>query len=301
MNSRNTMKLGIQIPNFSYPDGLSNMADKLKEIVTTIDSGDFYSLWVMDHYYQIQNLFDLDYTEPMLEGYSALNYFAGLTKNVKLGTLVTGVIYRNPAFLIKQVSTLDVLSKGRAYFGVGAAWYKEEAEGYGFPFPPVKNRFEMLEETLKIAHMMWSDNNDGFDGVHYKMGSTLNSPQPISNPHPPIMIGGMGEQKTLKFVAKYADTTNLFARIGVDALKHKLKVLQKHCDELGRDHNEIEKTTLGTVELIPGKQSEDDVISQLKSLANIGIDHAIVNIPNIYEIKPIETLRDEIIPAISDL
>lgn len=295
------MKLGIQIPNFSYPDAIPHLSDNLKDIVTTIDKGGFHSLWVMDHFYQIQNLFGLEHTEPMMEGYSVLNYFAALTSNVKLGTLVTGVIYRNPAFLVKQVSTLDVLSKGRAYFGIGAAWYKEEAEGYGFPFPPVKNRFEMLEETLKIAHMMWSDTNDGFDGDHYKMGSTMNSPQPISKPHPPIMIGGMGERKTLKFVAKYADTTNLFDRIGVDALKDKLKVLLKHCDDLGRDYREIEKTTLGTVELMPGKQSTNDVITQLKSLAEIGIDHAIVNIPNIFEIEPIEILRDEIIPAISDL
>ncbi|MCY3414609.1 MAG: TIGR03560 family F420-dependent LLM class oxidoreductase [Candidatus Heimdallarchaeota archaeon] len=290
------MKLGIQIPNFSYPKGIS---ESLDEIVPLIDNGGFYSLWVMDHYYQIQNLFGLDYTEPMMEGYSVLNYFAGLTKKVKLGTLVTGVIYRNPAFLIKQVSTLDVLSKGRAYMGIGAAWYKEEAEAYNFPFPPIKERFEMLEETLQIAKKMFSEDRGSYEGKHYRVNDLLNSPQSIQRPHPKIMIGGMGEKKTLRMVAQYADTTNLFASVGVDVLKHKLKVLEQHCVALKRDFNEIEKTTLGTVNLT--KSSANDLIAELKALNSIGIEHAILNIPNIHELKPIDVLRDEVMPAIADL
>lgn len=291
------MKLGVQIPNFTYPN---NIPDTLKEIVTTVDRGGFESIWVMDHYYQIQNLFGLNYDDAMLEGYSTLNYFAGLTKNVKLGTLVTGVIYRNPSFLIKQVSTLDTLSKGRAYFGIGAAWYKEEAEAYGFPYPPVITRFEMLEETLKIAKMMWSDEKTSFDGKHFKLGNTLQSPMPTTKPHPPIMIGGMGEKKTLKFVAKYADATNLFMRVGTEVLSQKLDVLKRHCEKLGRDFDEIEKTALGTVELVNGKQTSDDVVKMLEGMHDIGIQHAILNMPNIHEITPIEVLRDEVLPAIAD-
>ncbi|MCE7734019.1 MAG: LLM class F420-dependent oxidoreductase [Candidatus Heimdallarchaeota archaeon] len=295
------MKIGIQIPNFTYPGGDAVIGSKLKEIVQTVDQGGFSSLWVMDHFYQIQDLFGLDRDQAMLEGYSALNYFAGLTENVTLGTLVSGVIYRNPAFLIKQVTTLDVLSQGRAYFGIGAGWYKEEAEGYGFPFPATKVRFEMLEETLQIAHAMWSDKDDAYLGTHYTQGSTLNSPEPISKPHPKIMIGGMGEKKTLRMVAQYADTTNLFAGAGIDVLKHKLQVLQGHCNNLNRDYDEIEKTTLGTINLMPNEQTPQDIINYFRDLAEIGIDHAIVNLPNIYEIKPLETLRDEILPEIRDL
>lgn len=295
------MKIGIQIPNFTYPGGDAVIASKLKEIVQTVDQGGFSSIWVMDHFYQIQDLFGLDHDEAMLEGYSVLNYFAGLTENVTLGTLVSGVIYRNPAFLVKQATTLDVLSQGRAYLGIGAAWYKEEAEGYGFPFPSTKVRFEMLEEALQIAHAMWSDKDDAYLGSHYKHGSTLNSPKPLSKPHPKIMIGGMGERKTLRMVAQYADTTNLFARAGNDVLKHKLKVLREHCDNLGRDYNEIEKSTLGTINLKSGEQTVQDVIKHARELSDIGIDHAIFNLPNIYEISPLETLRDEVLPEVKDL
>ncbi|MFV2014178.1 MAG: TIGR03560 family F420-dependent LLM class oxidoreductase [Candidatus Heimdallarchaeota archaeon] len=295
------MKVGIQIPNFTYPGGDPAIAPKLKEIVTTIDKGGFSSLWVMDHFYQIQDLFGLDHDAAMLEAYSALNFFAGITENVDLGSLVTGVIYRNPAFLIKQVTSLDVLSQGRAYLGIGAAWYKEEAEGYGFQFPPLKTRFEMLEEALQISHQMWSDKDDAYLGTHYSLGSTLNSPKSISKPHPKIMIGGMGEKKTLHLVAKYANATNLFARAGIDVLKHKLRVLQTHCENLNRDYNEIEKTTLGTVKLMPSEQSPQDVIKHIRELADIGINQVIFNLPNINEITPIETLRDEVLPEIKSL
>ncbi|MCH8908843.1 MAG: LLM class F420-dependent oxidoreductase [Candidatus Heimdallarchaeota archaeon] len=295
------MKIGIQIPYFTYPGSHAEIPDHLESIVKTVDSGGFDSLWVMDHYFQIQNLFELEYTEPMFEGYSLLNYFAGLTKNIKLGALVTGIIYRNPAFLVKQVTALDVLSKGRAYFGIGAAWYKEEAEAYGFPYPSVKVRFEMLEENLKIAKQMFSDNNDAFHGKHYNLGETQNSPQPTQKPHPPIMIGGMGEQKTLRMVAQYADACNLFAAVGIKTLKHKLSILRKHCESLGRNYSEIEKTSLGTVKLTQNESSAKGIIQHFKELADIGIEHAIVNMPNVHEISPLETMRDEVLPVVIDL
>jgi alkanesulfonate monooxygenase SsuD/methylene tetrahydromethanopterin reductase-like flavin-dependent oxidoreductase (luciferase family) len=172
-------------------------------------------------------------------GYYDEAYLAAVTEKVKLGTLVTGVIYREPAFLVKQVTGLDVLSGGRAYFGVGAAWYEEEAVGMGFPFPPVATRFEMLEETLQIAHQMFKDDRSPYEGKHYQLKKPILSPQPLTKPYPPIMIGGMGEKKTLKFVAQYADATNLFLRAGMETLKHKLDVLGEHCQTFDRDVDEI--------------------------------------------------------------
>ncbi|MHA2503798.1 MAG: LLM class F420-dependent oxidoreductase [Candidatus Kariarchaeaceae archaeon] len=291
------MKLGIQIPNFTYPDGEKKLGENLAEIVQKVDSG-FHSLWVMDHYYQIKGLFGLPYTDPMMEGYSVLNYFAGLTKHVKLGTLVTGVIYRNPAFLVKQVTTLDVLSGGRAYFGVGAGWYKEEAEAYGFPYGTWTDRFEKLEETLQITDKMWSDESGPYEGKHYQLGDVHNSPQPI-NGRVPIMIGGMGEKKTLRMVAQYADATNLFGRNNFDVLQHKLDVIRKHCGNLGRDYDTIEKTTLSTLKL-----HEDDTVevflSELKRLGEMGFDHIIVNLPDIYTLESLETLHEEVVPVIAD-
>jgi len=293
------MKIGLQIPRFNWSGYPQSIAPKLAEIARAAEAADFSSLWVMDHYYQIApGLGQAD--DPMLEGYSALNYLAGVTERVSLGTLVTGVIYRFPAHLIKSVTTLDVLSGGRAYFGVGAAWYEEEARGMGFPFPPVGERFERLEEALQLAHQMWAGDRSPFTGKHYQLAEPISSPQPISQPHPPILIGGMGEQKTLRFVARYGDGCNLFLRAGIEKLKHKLEVLQRHCDDLGRDINEIERTTLGTVHLAPGKMSASDVIATCRELASLGVSHAIFNMPNPQEITPLETFGREIIPAVQE-
>jgi F420-dependent oxidoreductase-like protein len=293
------MKIGIQIPRFTWPGGDTVIAAKLAEIARTADNVGFSSVWVMDHFFQLPGLGQAD--EPMLEGYSALTYLAAVTKNVTLGTLVTGVIYREPAFLIKQVTNLDVLSGGRAYFGVGAAWYEREAKGLGFPFPPVKTRFERLEEALQIAHHMWSGNRAPYHGKHYQLEEPICSPMPIHHPHPPIMIGGMGETKTLRFVAKYANACNLFARMGLDVVQHKLDVLKRHCDKLGRDYAEIEKTTLGTVHLSPDQMSTVDVIEQCRALAGLGVTHTIFNMPNVHEIAPLEMFGKEIIPAVAEL
>ncbi|MEJ2011517.1 MAG: LLM class F420-dependent oxidoreductase [Anaerolineales bacterium] len=294
------MKIGLQIPRFNFPGYPQTIPPTLAEIARTAETAGFSSIWVMDHYYQIApGLGQAD--DPMLEGYSVLNYLAALTEHVKLGTLVAGVIYREPAYLVKSVTALDVLSGGRAYFGVGAAWYEQEARGMGFPFPAVKERFERLEETLQIAHQMWADDRSPFMGAHYRLARPINSPQPLTRPHPPIMIGGMGEQKTLRFVARYGDACNLFLRAGLDTLRHKLNVLHGHCDDLGRDSDEIEKTTLGTVHLAPGEMDAADVIKSCEDLAALGFSHAIFNMPNVHEITPLEIFGQQIIPAVREL
>jgi len=297
------MKIGLQVPNFTWPGGPADMARNLAEIAHTADEGGFTSLWVMDHFFQIGDRNPASGLGPaeddMLEGYSTLSYLAGLTQKVKLGTMVTGVIYRHPGILIKTVSTLDVLSGGRAYLGIGAAWNERESRGLGIPFPPIKERFERLEEALQIAGQMWSDNNGPYQGKYYQLAETLCNPQPLSKPRPPILIGGTGEKKTLRLVAQYANACNLFAGIGDDALAAKLDVLKRHCETAGRDYAEIEKTTLGTANLAPGKQSPADVIEQCRSLAKLGIQQAIFNMPNVQNIKPLETFAREIIPAVS--
>ena len=299
------MRIGLQVPNFTWPGGPARIAPTLAEIARAADAAGFASLWVMDHFFQIgsrDRAMGLGPAEDeMLEGYSTLAYLAGLTQRVQLGTLVTGVIYRYPGLLVKTVTTLDVLSGGRAYMGIGAGWFEREAKGLGVPFPPLAERFERLEEALQIAKQMWSDNNGPFEGRCYQLAETLCNPQPLHKPHPPILIGGGGEQKTLRLVAQYGDACNLFARIGTDALRGKLDVLRRHCDTVGRPYGEIEKTTLDTVFLGAGGQSARDVIAQCEALAALGVQHAIFNMPNVQEITPLETFGREIIPAVAGL
>ena len=299
------MKIGLQVPNFTWPGGSAGIASKLAEIAVAADEAKFSSLWVMDHFFQIGGRNPQSGLGPaedeMLEGYSVLSYLAGITKNLKLGTLVTGVIYRHPGILAKTVTTLDVLSGGRAYLGIGAAWNEREALGLGVPFPPVAERFERLEEALQIIHQMWSGQRTPYHSKHYQLTETLNSPQPLTKPHPPILIGGSGEKKTLRLVAQYADACNLFAGTGVEGVRHKLDVLKQHCERLGRDYFTIEKTTLGTAWLAPGHMSAGDVIAQCRLLSDIGIQHAIFNMPNIHEITPLETFGKEIIPVVAAL
>ncbi len=296
------MKIGLQVPNFTWPGGPQVIRSKLAEIARTADEAGFSSLWVMDHFFQIgrpNNPGGLGPAEDeMLEGYSARSYMAGFTQKVRLGTMVAGVIYRYPGILIKTVTTLDVLSGGRAYLGIGAAWNEREARGLGVPFPAPKERLERLEETLQIARQMWSDNNGPYNGKYYHLEETLCSPQPLSKPHPPILIGGMGEKKTLRLVAQYADACNIFLSMGLDTVRNKLDVLKKHCETVGRDYAEIEKSTLGTVYIAEGQMSAADVIAQCRDLAGIGVQHAIFNMPNVHEITPLEIFGKEIIPAV---
>ena len=293
------MLIGLQVPNFTYPGGPPQLAAKLVEIAQAADDFGFSSLWVMDHFFQIGMIGPAE--NEMLEGYSTLSYLAGITKNVKLGTLVTGVIYRYPGILVKTATTLDVLSGGRAYLGIGAAWNEQESLGLGVPFPPISERFERLEETLQIAKQMWSEDDGAYHGKYYNLAQTLNSPQPLSEPHPPILIGGSGEKKTLRLVAQYADACNLFARMGVDTVRTKLDVLKRHCEEVGRDYEAIEKTTLDTVHLAPGQMSASDVIDSCRALAGEGIQHAIVNMPNVHDVTPLEIFGREIIPVVAEM
>lgn len=292
------MKIGLQVPKFDWPGSPANTGSTLTQIARTADQAGFDSLWVMDHYFQIApGLGEAD--SPMLEGYSALNFMAGKTQRIQMGTLVSGVIYRYPAYLAKAATTLDVLSGGRAYLGIGAAWYEREALGLGFPFPPLKERFERLEETLQIVKQLWTGGRQPFEGRYYQLQEPLLSPQPLSKPHPPILIGGGGEQRTLRLVAQYADACNLFARIGEENLRHKLQVLKEHCQQVGRDYDQIEKTTLGTIHLAPGEMSASDVIDTCRWLADLGIQHAIFNMPNVHEIKPLEIIAEQVIPEIA--
>jgi F420-dependent oxidoreductase-like protein len=289
------MKIGLQIPNFTWPGGPAQISGKLAEIARAADDAGFYSLWVMDHFFQIGMIGPPE--NDMLESYSTLGYFAALTRKVKLGTMVTGVIYRYPAILVKTATTLDVLSGGRAYFAVGAAWNEREAKGLGVPFPPLGVRFELLEETLQIARQMWSPDNGAYHGKHNHLAETLCSPQPLSRPHPPILVAGGGEKKTLRMVAQYADACNLFGP--PETVSAKLAILKQHCTALGRDYGSIEKTTLGTVDVQPGKMSANEVIAHCRVLAALGVQQAIFNIPNVHEIRPLEVFGRHIIPAIA--
>ena len=291
------MKIGLQIGSFTWSGGTPKIKEHLKDIAIAADKANFASIWVMDHFYQIAHVGPVE--DPMLEAYSVLNYLAALTKQVRLGTMVTGVVYRHPGALIKTITALDVLSGGRANLGIGAAWFEREALGLGLPFPPLKERFEQLEETLQIAKLMWSGKVEAFTGKHYQLAETLNQPQPISAPHPPILVGGGGEKKTLRLVAKYANACNVFAFMGVEVVKHKLQVLQKHCQEIGRDYEEIERTVLGMAQ-ITSVNDVEGVIKQVRELEKVGVQHVIFSIPNVSDITPLEYFGDEIIPAITE-
>src|SRR6266516_4846210 len=221
------MRLGLQVPNFTWPNGQENLGDTFGLIAQRAERAGFYSMWVMDHFFQIRNVGPAE--NEMLESYSALAFAAGRTNRIKLGTMVTGVTYRHPGLLVKTVTTLDVLSHGCAYLGICAALNEEGHRGLGVPFPTVSERFERLEETLQIALQMWAGDEKPYNGKYYHLARLLNSPQPVQKPHPPILIGGSGERKTLRLVAQYADGCNLFARMGKDVLQQKLNVLQEHC------------------------------------------------------------------------
>jgi F420-dependent oxidoreductase-like protein len=285
------VKIGVQISQFNFPGGEAAIAPGFAALVKAADAGGFASLWVMDHFFQIE--YNGPAEDPMLEGYSALSYAAALTSRVKLGTMVTGVTYRHPGILAKTVTTLDVLSEGRAYLGIGAAWYEREHNALGVPYPPIKERFERLEETLQIVRQMWSDGIAAYDGRHYHLAETLNVPAAISRPHPPILIGGGGEQKTLRLVAEYADACNLFPS---PELPRKLEVLKAHCAEIGRDYAEIEKTTLSPAPLQLGNlDSVKPVLEAIEYQASLGIDQVILSFGNLTDPKILEMAAKEIV------
>lgn len=261
------MDIGLHIPHFDWPEGTAGMADTLGRVAERVDEGGFSSLSVMDHWFQMDQYAPA--TDPMLEGYTTLAWLAAKTSNVQLRLLVTGVTYRYPGLLAKTVTTVDVLSGGRAELGIGAAWYEREHLGLGVPFPSVAERFEQLEETLQICLQMWSDNDGPYEGKHYQLAETLNSPQAISQPHPPIMIGGMGEKKTLRLVAKYGDACNLFS-IGHEEVAAKLEILRQHCENEGTDYDAIAKTMLyAGNDLMTGDY--ETFVKDMKGYAEVGI------------------------------
>lgn len=294
------MRIGLQIPSFKVPGGTANIRPQLKEVVTTAEAAGFYSLWVMDHYYQIKGLFGEVYTDPMLEAYTTLGYFAGLTEKAFLGVLVTGVIYRHPAVLMKMVNTLDILSGGRAYFGIGAAWYEDEAKGNGIPYPSTSERFEQLEDNLKLAKALWNSDEISFTGQHFSAPAMTNNPRPLSNPHPRIMIGGTGPNKTLRMVAQYADACNIGDWVGTANMQKALDDIKRHCDALGRDYNTVEKTSLCTVNLSV-KDTVAGTIRRIEELSAMGFTHVIFNMPDLYTGNPLDTFAKEIVPSVVEL
>mgnify|MGYP001812748355 CR=1 FL=1 len=266
------MDAGLHVASFTWASGPDATADTLAEVATIADQGGFTSLHVMDHLFQLEMMGDA--AQTMLEGYTTLGYLAGVTERIRLGLLVTGVTYRHPGMLAKIISTLDVLSKGRSELGIGAAWYEREHVGLGIPYPPLAERFERLEETLQICLQMWSDDNGSYEGTHYQLAETLNLPQPMSQPHPPILIGGSGEKKTLRLVAKYADACNVFVETPDDAT-HKLEVLRQHCVNEGTDYDRIRKTMLYIGSALMGGDT-DGFIQEMATYAAAGIEGVFV-------------------------
>jgi len=296
------MKLGLQVNHFTWEGGAERLGETFGAVGRRAEEAGFDSLWVMDHFFQIPGLGAAE--EPMLECYSALSFIAGQTSRIKLGAMVTSATYRHAGILIKTATTLDVLSGGRSYFGVGAGWFEREHNGLGVTFPPLKERFERLEETLQLAHIMWSGEVQKYNGKHFQLAETLNSPNVVSKPHPPVLIGGTGEQKTLRFVAKYGDACNLFVRMGDDVIKHKLDILRQHCENEGRPYEEIEKTSLNRVLITrdgrPDSMSPQEAIDHFGHVAELGFDHAIFSMPNISEPDAFEVIK-EIAPVVHEM
>jgi len=290
------VKIGLQIPDFTTPAGPARLGTDLATVARTADDAGFEFLAVMDHFFQIGAIGPAE--QPMLEAYTTLGYLAAHTSRARLLTLVTGVTYRHPGILAKIVTTLDVLSGGRAWLGIGAAWNDEESRGLGIPFPPVAERFERLEETLQICLQMWRGDEAPYRGRHYRLERPLNSPQALHEPHPPIMIGGSGEKKTLRLVAQYAQACNLFP--GPD-LARKLDVLRGHCEAVGRDYDEIEKTCYFLFDVGPRGEKAAEVVDQLGRLAEMGFSTAIGGVANVWDYTPLEIIGREIIPAVAPL
>jgi F420-dependent oxidoreductase-like protein len=286
------MQLGLHLPDFTWPDGPQGLGKNLTRIAQAAEEAGFAKLSVMDHVWQIGGVGPEEH--EMLEAYTALGYLAACTSRIELLAWVTAVVYREPGMLAKCVTTLDVLSGGRAWLGIGAAWNSDEAIGLGLPFPPTAERFERLEEALQICLQMWSDDEGPYDGKHYHLARTLNSPQPLSRPHPPILIGGGGERKTLRLVAKYAQACNLFAGL---ELEHKLDVLRGHCQAIGRDYDEIEKTVMLPVDLGSSGENVDALLERLRELAALGVSHAHCRMPNVDAVTPLEIFGERVIPV----
>ena len=288
------MRLGLHYWNYSRPSDPAKIAPTLAETARIAEQAGLSTFTVMDHYFQMEHAGAAE--EPMLEGYTTLGYVAALTERMTLGVLVTGVTYRHPGLLAKIVTTLDVLSGGRARLGVGASWYEREQRGLGVPVVPVAERFERLEETLRICLQMWSDDNGPFRGRHYQLAETLCVPAPISQPHPPILVGGGGERKTLRLAARYADACNLFGTSPAE-VGRKLEVLRSHCDAEGRDYDRITKTLLAVQ---PVLADVDAFVAAAAEYAALGVTE-IETMPDRHPVEFAEQLAERVLPGIADL
>ena len=320
------MQFGLQHPNFNFDynsqgNDISYITDSLKNLVSKAENSGFDSFWVMDHFHQIQFVGRPE--DPMLEGWTVLSMLAGITTKIKLGTLVTGIIYRYPSVLAKIASTLDVLSKGRLFMGLGAAWNEQESLAYGINFPSNQERLLRLEETIQIIRKMWTEEPcASFNGKYFQIINAYCNPKPIQKPSPPILVGGSGERKTLKIVAKYADACNLFG--STESIKKKLDILKEHCKSVGRDFDSILKTKLGTIVLddnrevakdrveetfrgVPEEQikefviygTPEDILKQIEALQQVGIQYLIVNLEPSRELEALDTFANKIINKVS--
>jgi F420-dependent oxidoreductase-like protein len=288
------MQIGLQIPDFTTPKGPASLGADLATVARTADEQGFDYVAMMDHFFQIRGVGPAEH--EMLEAYSTLSYLAAHTSRVQLLTLITGVVYRYPGILAKTVTTLDVLSGGRAWLGIGAAWNEEESRGLGVPFPPLAERFERLEEALQICLQMWRGDESPYQGRHYQLERPLNSPQSLRRPHPPIMIGGGGEQKTLRLVAQYADACNLFDSPEVE---RKLDVLRGHCERLGRPYEEITKTAYYRFDVGSDGERVEQTLADLRRLADFGFQVAIGSVADVWQVTPLEVIGQQILPVVA--
>jgi F420-dependent oxidoreductase-like protein len=289
------MKIGLQIPDFTWPGGPPKLGENLAAVARTADAAGFDYIGVMDHLWQIRSVGSPE--REMLEAYTALGYMAAHTKRAKLLTVVTGAVYRYPGMLAKIVTSLDVLSGGRAWLGIGAAWNEDEAKGLGIPFPPLAERFERLEETLQICLQMWAGDESPFIGKHNRLERPLNSPQSLTRPHPPILIGGMGERKTLRLVARYAQACNLFP---TPELPRKLEVLRAHCETEGRAYDEIEKTSMFNFDVGANGENVGKTIGRLRQLSKLGVQTAIGSVKDVWGLRQLEIIGQKVIPAVAE-
>lgn len=297
------MKLGVHVINFDFPGGPAAIGPTLAHTGAMAEEAGVATLTVMDHYLQMEGMGVGTAEAPMLEGYTTLGFLAGTTTTIRLQLLVTGATYRHPALLAKIVTTLDVLSSGRAGLGLGAAWYEREHAAYGVPFPPLRERLARLEETLQIVHQMWSDDEGPYVGVYYQLAETINSPPPLTRPHPPIMIGGSGEKVTLRLVARYADATNMFAgpQIAPAEVKAKLDVLAEHCQREGTDVDGIRKTVLWIAPFTPDADGGKAFVEAMRRYAEIGIQEVFVMPFGGDPVGFVQHLGEHVIPELETL
>ena len=292
------MQIGLHVPVFAWPGGPEALADQLATVARAAEQAGFGQITVMDHFFSLAP--EEGYRLPMLEAYTALGFIAGVTSSIRLGVQVTGVTYRHPGILIKCMTTLNVLSKGRAFFGIGAAWFEKEHHAFGVEFPPLKERFERLEETLQLAHQAFKGDASPFRGKYYQLEEPLLSPMPVTKPRPRIQVGGSGERKTLKLVAKYADACHINAP-DPEAAQHKLDVLREHCQTVGRNFDEIEIIGGLRTNIAQDGSNVDDVTRGIAGLGETGFDMVTMALPDVYNLKAIELLGERVIPKVASI